>query len=91
MKTLFRTTALLSAAAASLSIGAAQAAAGNEVTLIHMGDIHGHLVEHPNLRSDGKGAMMGGLARMYTRIRQIRAAHPGSTITVNGGDRKSVV
>lgn len=86
MKMILRTTALLSAAAASLSIGAAHAAAGNEVTLIHMGDIHGHLVEHPNLRSDGKGAMMGGLARMYTKVRQIRAAHPGSTITVNGGD-----
>ena len=86
MTTILRSTALLAAAAASLSIGTAHGAAGNEVTLIHMGDIHGHLVEHPNLRSDGKGAMMGGLARMYTKIRQIRAAHPGSTITVNGGD-----
>lgn len=85
MKTTWRTAALLSAVSAFLAAGAARAAT-NEVTLIHMGDIHGHLVEHPNLRSDGKGVMMGGLARMYTRISQIRKAHPGSTITVNSGD-----
>lgn len=85
MKTILRSAVLLTAAAASLAAGAARAAT-NEVTLIHMGDIHGHLVEHPNLRSDGKGAMLGGLARMYTKVSQIRKAHPGSTITVNGGD-----
>lgn len=78
--------ALLGAAAAAFSINPAHAGAAREVTLIHMGDVHGHLVEHPNLRSDGKGAMMGGLARMYTVVRKIRKAHPGSTITVNGGD-----
>lgn len=87
MKTILRTTALLTAAAASFSLGAAHAATrAKEVTLIHMGDIHGHLVEHPNLRSDGNGVMLGGLARMYTKVRQIRKAHPGSTITVNSGD-----
>lgn len=71
----------------ALSGGAVQAhAATGEVTLIHLADIHGHLVEHPNVRSDGNGKMMGGLARMYTLVKQIRAKHPGSTITVNGGD-----
>ncbi|WP_034303607.1 bifunctional UDP-sugar hydrolase/5'-nucleotidase [Herbaspirillum sp. RV1423] len=59
---------------------------GAEVTLIHMGDVHGHLVEHPNVRSDGNGASMGGLARMYTVIKGIRQRHPGATITVNSGD-----
>lgn len=73
----------------SAGISGAQAAAQSpkgEITLIHMGDIHGHLVEHPNMRSDGKGEMMGGLARMYTLIKDIRSKHPGSTLTVNGGD-----
>lgn len=81
-----KTFALL-AAAATFSMQAAHAATvPHEVTLIQMGDIHGHLVAHPNLRSDGKGAMMGGLARMYTLISRIRKAHPGATITVNSGD-----
>lgn len=78
--------ALFAAAAAAASINAHAANRSREVTLIHMGDVHGHLVEHPNMRSDGKGAMMGGLARMYTVVKQIRKNHPGSTITVNGGD-----
>lgn len=85
MKT-YKITALLAIAAACSVLAAQAAAAPHEVTLIHMGDVHGHLVEHPNLRSDGKGAMMGGLARMYTLIRQIRKAHPDTTITVNSGD-----
>lgn len=86
MKKSIRMAALLVAAAAGFSMNPAHAGAAREVTLIHMGDVHGHLVEHPNLRSDGKGAMMGGLARMYTVVKKIRKAHPGSTITVNGGD-----
>lgn len=49
-----------------------------EVTLIQTGDIHGHLVPRPNLRSDaityrGHG-IEGGVARMYTVIKVLRAA-----------------
>lgn len=73
--------------AAIFSAGAACAEARDgKVTLIHMGDVHGHLVEHPNVRSDGKGESLGGLARMYTLIKDIRQRHPGATITVNSGD-----
>jgi 2',3'-cyclic-nucleotide 2'-phosphodiesterase (5'-nucleotidase family) len=44
------------------------------ITLIHIGDIHGHMVPRPNLRSDGRAHVPeGGLARMYTLIRQIRS------------------
>lgn len=44
-----------------------------QLTLIHIGDIHGHMVPRPNLRSDGRGNKPeGGLARMYTLIEQIR-------------------
>ena len=58
---------------------------GKKITLIHMGDIHGHLVPRPNLRSDGDGRMEGGLARMYTKIRKIRDDHPNSLL-INTGD-----
>ena len=48
-----------------------------EVTLIQTGDIHGHLVPRPNLRSDALGyksvSMEGGVARMYTVVRALRA------------------
>lgn len=60
------------------------------VTLIHAGDIHGHLVPRPNVRSDGTGKLEGGLARMYTVIKQVRAnSMLGSTDTsllINTGD-----
>jgi 2',3'-cyclic-nucleotide 2'-phosphodiesterase (5'-nucleotidase family) len=44
-----------------------------KLTLIHIGDIHGHMVPRPNLRSDARGNRPeGGLARMYAKIEQIR-------------------
>lgn len=62
------------------------------VSLIHMGDVHGHMVERPNTRSDrsdrndrGGSLTVGGLARMYTRIDEIRAANPHSLL-INTGD-----
>lgn len=45
-----------------------------EITLIHTGDFHGHLVPRPNVRSDGDGRMEGGLASVYSVIKAIRAA-----------------
>jgi 2',3'-cyclic-nucleotide 2'-phosphodiesterase (5'-nucleotidase family) len=57
-----------------------------DLTLIHTGDIHGHLVPRPNLRSDAKGhSMEGGVARIYTKIQEIRAASPNSLL-INTGD-----
>lgn len=75
-------------AAAFFGMGAqAQAANGSgELTLIHMGDLHGHLVPHPSVRSDSTGKTEGGVARIYTLVDQIRRAHPGKTLLVNTGD-----
>ena len=75
-----------SALAAILMLGTASANAGNgKLTLIHMGDIHGHLVARHNLRSDGTGRMEGGLARMYTQIKKIRRDE-SNTLLINTGD-----
>lgn len=57
-----------------------------EVTLIHMGDLHGHLIPHPNVRSDGNGQSEGGVARIYTLIKDIRRTNPERTLLVNTGD-----
>jgi hypothetical protein len=54
-------------------------ALGTEVdtTTIHIGDIHGHLVPRPDVRGDAPGTQhRGGLARMYTKINQIRTTNP---------------
>jgi 2',3'-cyclic-nucleotide 2'-phosphodiesterase (5'-nucleotidase family) len=66
-------------------------AGSGEVTLIQTGDIHGHLVPRPNLRSDAIGhSMEGGVARMYTLIKQLRkeATKKGvdSSLLLNTGD-----
>ena len=83
-------------AAAMLSLAVAgtvpvQAGTGSgKVTLIHIGDIHGHLIARPNVRSDSTGRMEGGLARMYTVIKKIREEgrydRLDTTLLVNTGD-----
>lgn len=53
--------------------------------LLHMGDIHGHLVPRPHLRGDGDGRLQGGLARLYTLVQRLRGEVPG-TLLFNTGD-----
>ena len=79
MKRLFSGIAL-----ALVSCGALAAGSG-EITLIHIGDIHGHLTPRPNLRSDGAGKPEGGLARMYSKVQEIRKRGK-HTLLLNTGD-----
>ena len=80
-------------ACALLSISATFAttsvqAKDTEITIIHTGDFHGHMIPRANVRSDSvKGRKEGGLARVATVIQQIRAKdknalfiHTGDTI-----------
>ncbi|GAA4868066.1 bifunctional metallophosphatase/5'-nucleotidase [Luteimonas vadosa] len=55
-----------------------------DLRLLHMGDIHGHLLPRPHLRGDGPG-MQGGLAHLYTLVERLRGEHPG-TLLFNTGD-----
>ncbi len=75
----------LSTLASVVSLPSAFAGSGN-LTLIHIGDIHGHLVPRANVRSDTTGRMEGGLARMYTEIKKIRDDSLGQSLTINTGD-----
>ena len=56
-----------------------------ELTIIHTGDFHGHLIPRANIRSDGDGSLEGGLARVAAKINQIRR-HEDNVLHVHTGD-----
>jgi sulfur-oxidizing protein SoxB len=58
-----------------------------EITIIHMGDVHGHLMPRPSTRGETPARTEGGLARMYTKISEIRAERSSDkTLLLNTGD-----
>ena len=63
--------------------------AGTVIRLIHLNDLHAHLTPHVEQIRDAAGTLqnvtMGGLARIATRINQLRAQQPNSLL-MNIGD-----
>jgi len=78
-------TLMLSATVLSGQPAAGRDTADGIVTLIHIGDIHGHLVPRPDALG-APGATVGGLARMATIVERIRRERSGRALVVNVGD-----
>lgn len=62
------------------------ASAGDgEVVVIHTGDFHGHLIPRANVRADdAKGRSVGGLARVHTKVKEIRSQFPQALLLHTG-------
>ncbi len=84
----FKKKFLLGAALSAVAVTSVYA--GSQITLIHTGDFHGHLTPRPNLRStaDYPGQMVGGLARIKTKIEEIQSGKGGAgkTLVLHTGD-----
>ncbi|MEK6749461.1 MAG: 5'-nucleotidase C-terminal domain-containing protein [Pseudomonadota bacterium] len=57
----------------------------SEITIVHTGDFHGHLIPRANVRSDSAGRKEGGLARIATMLKRIRDDEPNA-LYVHTGD-----
>ncbi|PHR54399.1 MAG: hypothetical protein COA44_13370 [Arcobacter sp.] len=83
----FMKTKIMKLLLASLVLVLSANAKDGSVTLIHMGDIHGHLVPRINMRKSDPnyGVKVGGLAYVYDQIEKIRKEKPNNLL-VNTGD-----
>ena len=89
LTTIFIAALLLAVTPAQAGKPAANSTTSKTITLIELNDLHAHLVPHKDVVNDGNGgtkvAMRGGLTRIATAVKQIRADNPNSVL-MNIGD-----
>jgi 2',3'-cyclic-nucleotide 2'-phosphodiesterase (5'-nucleotidase family) len=80
---------LVAALSAALVLPVSVQAAKKTITFMELNDLHAHLVPHLDVVDDGNGgtkvAKRGGLTRIATLVKQIRADNPNSVL-MNIGD-----
>ena len=71
--------------AMTFSVVSAQALAAKNITLMQLGDVHGHMHEHTEIFPDGRiDANSGGIAKLTTLIKEVRADNPDSLLLAIG-------
>jgi 2',3'-cyclic-nucleotide 2'-phosphodiesterase (5'-nucleotidase family) len=69
----------------AFSVVSAQALAAKNITLMQLGDVHGHMHEHTEIFPDGRiDANSGGIAKLTTLINEVRADNPDSLLLAIG-------
>ena len=76
--------AFVTSSTLALSFASSQVFA-KEITLMQLGDTHGHMHSHPEIFPDGRiDPHSGGLAKLTTLIKQVRADNPNSLLLAVG-------
>ena len=71
--------------AMAFSVVSAQSLASRNITLMQLGDVHGHMHEHTEIFPDGRiDANSGGIAKLTTLINEVRADNPNSLLLAIG-------
>ena len=79
-------TALLGLAVASATSTAWAGGNSGNLTLMHLSDVHGHMAPHTDVFNGVVHQNSGGLAKLATKINQIRTATPGQNLLLMVGD-----
>ncbi|HQS67916.1 MAG TPA: bifunctional metallophosphatase/5'-nucleotidase, partial [Sulfuricurvum sp.] len=85
MKKIITTIGLLATAAISAVDIVQKESNETTINFAHIGDIHGHLIPRAHVRDDGNGMKQGGLAHMYTLIKEMREKDD-QLVLLNTGD-----
>ncbi|KPJ91746.1 MAG: hypothetical protein AMJ53_10880 [Gammaproteobacteria bacterium SG8_11] len=77
--------ALVTSSTIALSLASSQALAAKGITLMQLGDVHGHMHSHAEIFPDGRiDTDSGGIAKLTTLINQVRADNPNSLLLAIG-------